>query len=371
MDFKEKVKLLPEAPGVYLMKDSGSNIIYVGKSKNLKSRVGQYFRSSKNHSPKVVKMVQGIRDFEYIVTDTEFEALLLECRLIKEIKPVYNSQMKNDRGYIYIRITVEEKFPRILVSEEKKEEGSLYFGPYTSLKSIERAVEAIRENYQIRSCSGWNVSRNTTGCLSYQLGFCTAPCADTAAKDTYINQVNDAISFLQGQNKNLMEKLKGRMQEASQKLDFDKAAKYRDDMYALNHIINKQKAISFTKGDRNIVALERVGKSKAKLFLIRDNNLLYSEKMQYNYTDKDGIKENIKGSILKYLKVNENKEVKKIDKQDIDQAQIIFSYLKNRKNNCKYILIPNSWIKRSGEIRLDNGIDKLLSNFEVLEESQE
>ncbi|MDF2673569.1 MAG: hypothetical protein K0R09_1834 [Clostridiales bacterium] len=361
MDLKEKLKLIPELPGVYLMKDSGGNIIYVGKSKNLKSRVGQYFRSSKEHAPKIVKMVQRIRDFGYVVTDTEFEALLLECRLIKEIRPMYNSQMKKDRGYIYIRITTEEEFPRALVAEEKREDGSLYFGPYTSLSSTERAVDVIREIYQMRSCSGGNVPINISGCLSYQLGFCTAPCANITAKNTYINQVNAAISFLQGQNKSLMEKLKGKMEEASQELDFDKAVKLRDDMYALNHILNKQKAISFTKRVRSIAALESVGNSQIKLFLIRDNNLLSSERMHYNSMNKESIKENIKGSILEHLRVNENLEKKKIDKQDIDQAQIIFSYLKNRKNNCSYILIPNSWLKDREGSKLDNGIDKLLS----------
>lgn len=368
MELKDKVKLLPEVPGVYLMKDSRDNIIYVGKSKNLKSRVGQYFRSSKNHTPKIVKMIQSIKDFEHIVTDTEFEALLLECRLIKEIKPMYNSQMKNDQRYIYIRITTDEKFPRVLVSKEKKEDGSLYFGPYTSLRSIERAVEVIRENFQIRSCSGGNVPKNMAGCLGYQLGFCTAPCTDTTAKSIYMNQVNEAISFLQGQDKNLLEKLRGRMKETSQRLDFNKAAKYRDDIYALNHIMNKQKAISFTKRVRNIAALEPVGNFQIKLFLIRDNNLLYSEKIEYNSIDQDSIKGYIKGYILEYLNNNENEELRTFDKRDIDQAQIIFSYLKNRKNNCSYILIPNSWLKDREGIRLDNGIDKLLSVIEVLKE---
>ena len=361
MDLKEKLKLLPELPGVYLMKDSGGNIIYVGKSKNLKNRVRQYFRSSKNHAPKVIKMVQRIRDFGYVVTDTEFEALLLECRLIKEIRPMYNSQMKKDRGYIYIRITTEEEFPRILVVEEKSEAGSLYFGPYTSLSSTARAVDVIREIYQMRSCSGENVSKNTSGCLSYQLGFCTAPCADITDKNIYINQVNAAISFFQGQDKSLMEKLSCKMEEASGKLDFDKAAKLRDDIYALNHIINKQKAIGFTKRVRNIAAFESLGNSEIKLFLIRDNILLHSERLEYNSIVRDSIKENIKDLILKHLIINESKEIKEIDKQDIDQAQIIFSYLKNRKNNCNYLLIPNSWIKDREGSKLDKGIDKLLS----------
>lgn len=362
MDLKEKVKQLPEVPGVYLMKDSCDNIIYVGKSKNLKNRVGQYFRSSKNHAPKIVKMVQGIREFEYIVTDTEFEALLLECSLIKDIQPMYNSQMKNDKGYVYIRITIGEEFPRILVSNDNEGDGSLYFGPYTSHNSIERAVEVIRENLKIRSCSGANVPNSISGCLSYGLGFCSGPCLDITAKDTYIKGIDEAISFLKGQNKNLMDKLKKKMEEASQRLDFDKAAKYRDDMYPLNHIVNKQRTISFTNRVRNIAVLEPVGDSKIKLFLIRDNNLLHSEKIEYSGMEGDKIKEKVKSTILKHLKANENKESIKVDKQDIDQAQIIFSYLKNKKNNCKYIIIQNSWLNDKPGNKLEAGIDKLLTN---------
>lgn len=360
MDIKEMVKLLPEVPGIYLMKDSGGNIIYVGKSKNLRSRVSQYFRSSKNHSPKVVKMVQGIRSFEHIVTDTEFEALLLECRLIKEIKPMYNSQMKNDLGYIYIRVTIKEEFPRVQVAEEKVEDGNLYFGPYVSLKTIERAVEVIRENFQVRSCSGVNVTGSASGCINHQLGYCTAPCSASAAKSTYIYQIENVISFLNGRDRSLMENLRGRMEEASQRFDFVKAAKYRDDIYALSHILNKQKAISFTKRVRNIAVLEPVGDSQIKLFLIRDNALLYSEKIEWYSIDKRFIKENIKASILKYLKNDDSKEAKEVDKQAIDQAQIIFSYLQSKKNNCRYILIPNSWLKDRGGIKLEDAINKLL-----------
>lgn len=360
MDLKEKVRQLPEVPGVYLMKDAGGHIIYVGKSKNLKSRVGQYFVNSRNHAPKIVKLVQGIRDFEYIVRDTEFEALLLECRLIKDIKPMYNSQMKNHMGYVYIRLTAQEEFPRILVSEERAEDGSLYFGPYTSLSSIERAVEVIRENLKIRSCSIVNLPNNANGCLNYDLGFCCGPCAGTDTKSTYMNRVNEAVSFLQGRDGNLMDGLEKKMMSASQSLQFDKAARYRDDLYVLMHIVNTQRTISFAGRVRNIAVLEPVGDSEIKIFLIRNNDLLYSEKFDCNSIERSFIKETIKNSVLEHLRANERKQRTNVNKQDIDQAQIIFSYLKNRKNNCKYIIIPNSWFKDKSGNKLDEGIDKLL-----------
>lgn len=366
MDLKEKIKQLTEVPGVYLMKDSGGHIIYVGKSKNLKSRVGQYFINSKNHAPKIVKMVQSIRDFEYIVTDTEFEALLLECRLIKEIKPMYNSQMKNDRGYTYIRITAGEGFPRILQAKEKQENGDLYFGPYKSQSSIERAVQAIRENLQIRSCSGSALPEDVSGCLSYDLGFCSRPCADAEAADTYSNRINEAVSFLEGRDKSLLARLEEKMGMASLRLDFDRAARYRDDLYALRHIESTQRTISFAKRVKNIVVIEPLEGSQIKLLIIRGRELLYAERLDYSCIEKASLKEKIEDAILKYLRGSESSQKINLGKQDMDQAHIIYSYLKNHRNNCRYILIPNTWLNDSTGSKLEVGVDKLLDGYDEI-----
>jgi excinuclease ABC subunit C len=280
LDLKEKVKLLPESPGVYLMKDFSGNIIYVGKSKNLKSRVGQYFQNSRNHSPKVVKMVQCIRDFEFVTTDTEFEALLLECRLIKDIKPMFNSQMKHHNRYVYIKITTDEEYPRILVVQEILDDGCLYFGPYVSRKNVERATEAIKNNYRIGNCIGTNISNNKSGCLNYQMGLCIGACADPGLKKEYMDNINDTINFLSGRNNKIMDLIEKKMTYAAEKLNFDKAAKYRDDIYALKQILNKQRVISFSQRIRSIVVLEHIDADTLKVFLLSNSKLLYEEKVE-------------------------------------------------------------------------------------------
>lgn len=363
MDLRSKVKQLPEVPGVYLMKDSGGHIIYVGKSKNLKSRVGQYFINSKNHAPKIVKMIQSIRDFEYIVTDTEFEALLLECRLIKEIKPMYNSQMKNDRGYVYIRITAGERFPRILLARERLEDGSIYFGPYKGQNSIERAVSAIRENLQIRSCSSPALPEYVSGCLSYDLGFCSRPCADAEAADIYMDRINEVISFLEGKDRSLKAKLEEKMQMAAQRLEFDRAARYRDDLYALGHIESAQRTISFAKRVRNIAVIEPLENSQIKLLLIRGRELLYSERLDYSNIERGFLRERIKSTILKHLRADNVRQEISLGKQDMDQAHIIYSYLKNHKNDCRYMIIPNTWLRDSTGDKLHVGVEKLLGAY--------
>ncbi len=368
MDLRSKIRQLPEAPGVYLMKDSHGNIIYVGKSKKLKSRVGQYFVKSKKHPPKILKMVQSIRDFEYIITDTEFEALLLECRLIKEIKPMYNSQMKNDRGYIYIRITVEERFPRIMTAKEKLEEGSMYFGPYKGQSSIERAVMAIRENLQIRSCSGAILRPYTRGCLSYDLGFCSGPCSDGEAAKVYLDRINEAVSFLEGRDMSLLARLEDKMMSASMKHEFDKAARYRDDLYALRHIKNSQRAIGFVKRVRSIAVIEPLGNSEIKLFLIRGRELLYAERFVYSSIERCSIIEKIRDAVFNYLKPDKSGQKISLGKQDLDQAHIIYSYLKNHKNNCRYIVIPSTWLEEVTGSKLCKGIKKLLGVYGAQED---
>jgi excinuclease ABC subunit C len=362
LDLKEKVKWLPESPGVYKMKDSSGNIIYVGKSKNLKNRVSQYFQSSRNHAPKIVKMVQCIRDFEYISTDTEFEALLLECRLIKEIQPMFNSQMKNHRKYVYLKITIDEEYPRILVSHEITDEGSLYFGPYTSLNSVERAASAIRDNFKIGNCSGTSIAKSSSGCLNYQMGLCLGPCVDSDLKREYMKRINETIAFLSGKDSSILGVVDQRMQDAAERLDFDKAAKYRDDIFALNHIINKQRVISFTQRTRNILALENIDEAIVKIFLLNDSRLLYEEKLEVSNLSKKAYKTHMKDIIKKYFRPNTLKQSKKINKYDIDQAQIVFSYLQNSKD-CLYCLVPYSWLNEKGAEKLEKGLDKFIEKL--------
>lgn len=356
MSLKEKVKNLPSSPGVYLMKDSLNSIIYVGKSKNLKSRVSSYFQNSKSHSPKVIKLVKNLKDFDYILTDTEFEAFILECKLIKTIKPMYNRQMKNPKSYSYIKIIVNEKYPSIEISNESSEiDGNIYFGPYTSRNTVERGIEGIKK-FCKTFCS--NNSRKASSCLNYSLGLCLGMCLDNTPSKQYLNIFDKIIKLLEGNDKSLLTEMEHKMNGLSDNFDFEKAAKYRDYISAVNYLIDKVKVIEFAEENKNIALLEHLSNNVVKFFLIKGNKLLFSEK--YIMEDIKNLKSIFKNNILFYFKDTISNNSIKIGREEIDEAQIIYSYLQNKSNNCNYIVIPEKWFSTLNNASIDNTLDKLI-----------
>ncbi len=359
MDIKQKVKELPLCPGVYLMKDSLGNIIYVGKSKNLKNRVGSYFQNSKAHSPKVIKLVNNLKDFDYIITDTEFEAFLLENKLIKELQPVYNKLMKNPKSYSYIKINLDEKYPTIEVSGESEETGEkLCFGPYTSRNTVERGLQGIRELFGIL-CT--NVSRKSTPCLNHSLGLCIGACMENTPREHYINMVNKTIGLLDGTDKSIIEAIESKMNIASEELYFEKAARYRDYLSAVKYLTGKVKVVEYTKENRNIAVLENLNEDTVKLFLIKGNKVLFNEKCVMKDLRLEEQKLLLKANILSCFSTNILNTPREIKKEEIDDSQIIYSYIKNRSGNCRHIVVRDKWLKEPDHTRLDNAIDKLLA----------
>jgi excinuclease ABC subunit C len=354
VDLRERARQLPDNPGVYRMKDSHDNIIYIGKAKNLKNRVSQYFRSSTGHSPKILRMIEIITDFDYILTDTEFEALLLECRLIKELKPMYNSLLKNHQKYVFININIEEQYPTLEVVSEKQGKG-LNFGPYNSLSSAERGIAVIKENIKIRHCR--SLSSKNAGCLNYQLGFCVAPCTGEIPDIEYRKLIDQVINLLKGGSSDLIKQLDCKMKAAAEALDFDKAVKYRDDIRVLRHLMNKGKAIRFIGKNRCIIALERIEKNQYKLFLINGSSIIYKERYVFK-GDTEQLKQHLISIVLTNSQLLQKHEETNTDKQDIDQGQIIYSYLKNKKE-CSYTVVPQSWLKKKDTSKLESGMMKL------------
>lgn len=357
VQLKEKAKQLPQRPGVYIMKDFLGDIVYVGKAKSLRNRVSQYFQNSSRHAPKIVRMIEGIRDFDFLLADTELEALLLESKLIKDLKPIYNSQLKNPQKYCYIYIDTAETYPTIRMSPDKDREG-LYFGPYTSARNVERALEVLKENIKIRDCSSF--TEKQSGCLKSQLGFCTAPCAGEITEEHYRQLIDQVIGFLKGERSDIIKNIECRMLEEAEVLNFDKAAKLRDDASALGHLISKGETIRFAAKNRCIAALERISADSIKLFLLRGNHIVYKEKLDYKGNEKviathmlDLIRSNI-GE----LRRNETTGASKLD---IDQAQIIYSYLKTKKQ-CSYLILPQSWLKKDFD-KVEQGIKVLVEKL--------
>ena len=276
-DIQEELKKLPGKPGVYIMHDEKDNIIYVGKAISLKNRVRQYFQSSRNKGAKIEQMVTHIRRFEYIVTDSELEALVLECNLIKEYRPKYNTMLMDDKAYPFIKVTVEEPFPRVMLARKMVKDKSKYFGPYTSAGAVKDTIELIRKLYQIRSCNR-KLPRDIgkeRPCLNYHIHQCKAPCQGYISQEEYRESVNEVIHFLNGNYDIILKELEERMEEASEALEFEKAIEYRELLTSVQKIAQKQKITDTAGEDRDILAVaveeEEAG---VQVFFIRGGRLI-------------------------------------------------------------------------------------------------
>ncbi|WP_352419669.1 UvrB/UvrC motif-containing protein [Proteiniborus sp.] len=357
MDFKKKVKNLPSTPGVYLMKNFSGDIIYVGKSKSLKNRVSSYFQNSRNHPPKVERLVKTIKDFDYILTDTEFEAFILECKLIKDIKPIYNKQMKTPSSYIYIGINTDEENTGIKIENNINEKNSsIYFGPYTNRNTVERAIKGIKEFCKI-DCN--STSKKKAPCLNYSLGLCIGMCLGGTAAKEYDKIIDRIVELLNGTDMSILEEMKQKMQKTSENFDFEVAAKYRDYVIAIKTLISKEKVIEFTEDNKNIAVIEHLNNSNVKLFLIKGNKVLFNEKYKLDNLSMEQTQIQLKSNILNCFKDNELSLTIEIKKEDIDEAQIIYSYLKS--NNCNYIIIPDEWLDSRNYDHIDQALLNLLS----------
>ena len=256
-DFQEELRKLPDQPGVYIMHDKTDAIIYIGKAVSLRKRVRQYFQPSHDEGIKKKQMVEHIARFEYIITDSELEALVLECNLIKEHTPKYNTMLRDDKTYPYIRVTVQEDFPRVLFSRQVKKDKSRYFGPYTSAGAVKDTIELINKLYKLRTCSR-KLPRDIgldRACLNYHIHQCGAPCQGYVDKETYGKQVSKALEFLNGNYAPVLRELKEKMQEASEEMEFERAIEYRELLNSVSQIAQKQKITNTDGEDKDIIAL--------------------------------------------------------------------------------------------------------------------
>lgn len=253
-EIKDKVKEFPTTPGVYLMKKESSKVIYVGKAKNLRARVRSYFTNSKDHSVKTVHLVNHIDHVDYILTKTEVEAFLLEASLIKKYKPRYNIRLKDDKSYPYIRCSFQDSYPRFYLSRKVRNDGALYFGPYTSGGDVRGTIKFLNRTFKIRDCSDSYMKGRTRPCMTYQIDRCTAPCVDFVSQKEYSEDVDSALSFLKGRNKKIIKTLEKRMFSAADEERFEAAAKLRDSIKSIKAIWEKQNVISTNERDQDIVA---------------------------------------------------------------------------------------------------------------------
>lgn len=274
---EEELKKLPAKPGVYLMHDKKDNIIYVGKAISLKNRVRQYFQSSRNKGAKIERMVTRIHHFEYIVTDSELEALVLECNLIKEHRPKYNTMLMDDKGYPFIKVTVDEEYPRVLLARTMKKDKARYFGPYTSVAAVRDTIELIRKLYHVRNCSR-NLPRDIgkeRPCLNYHIKQCKGPCQGYISKEEYREYIEAVLRFLNGHYDEVLKELKQKMQTASDNMEFEKAIEYRELLHSVEQIAQKQKITNSNGEDRDILAVAKDKEDAVvQVFFIRGGRLI-------------------------------------------------------------------------------------------------
>lgn len=270
-ELEQKLAHLPDKPGVYLMKDAGGRIIYVGKAVNLKNRVRSYFQASRNHSPKVRAMVARIADLEYIITASEIEALILECNLIKKHRPKYNISLKDDKSYPYIKVTVNEAYPRVYSTRKVQKDGARYFGPYTSAGAVHETLALLRKLFPLRTCRRLDARRP---CLQFHIKRCLAPCSGRVDEDQYRAMIKAVCLFLEGRSDDVVKELKRRMEEAAENLEFEQAAQLRDQLAAVEKVREKQNIVTGS-GDQDVIGLARSAAGACvQVFFIRSGKMV-------------------------------------------------------------------------------------------------
>lgn len=340
---EEELKKLPAQPGVYIMHDEKDEIIYVGKAISLKNRVRQYFQSSRNKTAKIEKMVSHIARFEYIITDSELEALVLECNLIKEHRPRYNTMLKDDKTYPYIKVTVSEEYPRILFSRTMKKDKNKYFGPFTSSGAVKDTIDLLHRIYRIRTCTR-NLPRDIgkdRPCLYYHIKQCDAPCQGYISKEDYQKQIRGALDFLGGKYAPVTKALTDKMYEASEQMEFERAAEYRDLIKSVNQIAQKQKITSQSMDDRDVIAMAKDERDVVvQVFFVRDGRLIGREHFHVEAGTAESNGQILNGFVKQFYAGTPFVPHEIWCQEELEDADLIGRFLSERRGQKVRILVP-------------------------------
>ena len=347
-NIEEELKKLPDQPGVYIMHDDKDAIIYIGKAVSLTKRVHQYFQASHNEGIKKAQMVKQIARFEYIITDSELEALVLECNLIKEHRPKYNTMLRDDKTYPYIKVTVGEDFPRVLFSRQQKRDKSRYFGPYTSAGAVKETIELVNKLYHLRTCN--RVLPRDIGkerpCLNYHIKQCAGPCQGYISKEEYRKNVDKVIDFLNGNYAPIMNELETKMLEASEQMEFEKAIEYRNQLNSVRQVAQKQK-ITHTDGeDKDVIALAADDRDAVvQVFFIRDGKLIGRDHF-YVKVGEDDTKEQILTTFIKQFYSGTPFFPREIMLQmDLAEREVLAEWLSQKRGSKVLIKVPQKGMK--------------------------
>lgn len=347
-NIQEELKKLPGKPGVYLMHDEKDAIIYVGKAISLKNRVRQYFQSSRNKGAKIEQMVTHISRFEYIVTDSELEALVLECNLIKEHRPKYNTMLMDDKTYPFIKVTVNEPFPRVMMARRMKKDKAKYFGPYTSAGAVKDTIELIRKLYHIRSCNRSlpkDIGKERP-CLNYHIHQCYAPCQGYISREEYRKSIDEIVRFLNGNYDPILKELEEKMLDASENLEFEKAIEYRELLASVQKIAQKQKITDTAGDDRDIIAMASEGEDAVvQVFFIRGGRLIGRDHFYLKIAENDTKSEILSSFIKQFYAGTPYIPAELMLPEEIEDQEIIEEWLTTRREHKVRLRIPKKGTK--------------------------
>lgn len=347
-NIQEELKKLPGKPGVYLMHDEKDAIIYVGKAISLKNRVRQYFQSSRNKGAKIEQMVTHISRFEYIVTDSELEALVLECNLIKEHRPKYNTMLMDDKSYPFIKVTVNEPFPRVMLARQMKKDKAKYFGPYTSAGAVKDTIELIRKLYHIRSCNRSlpkDIGKERP-CLNYHIHQCQAPCQGYISQEEYRKSIDEVVRFLNGHYDLVLKELEEKMMAASDSLEFEKAIEYRELLTSVQKVAQKQKITDTAGDDRDIIAMASEREDAVvQVFFIRSGRLIGRDHFYLKSAENDTEGEILSSFIKQFYAGTPYIPAELMLPEEIEDQDIIEEWLTARRERRVHLRIPKKGTK--------------------------
>lgn len=366
---KSKLENLPSSPGVYRWKDKNGKVIYVGKAVNLKNRVKSYVRNDKNKSPKVISMIKHAEDLDITITKNELEALILECNLIKELQPKYNISLRDDKTYPYLKVTVNEKWPRIYITRNiKRTDGARYFGPFTDVSSLRKTLKIVGKYYPIRTCRNMNVTRP---CLQYHINLCSAPCCNLVSQEKYNEYVKKLCNIFEGKSYEIIKTLKEKMKEASENLQFEKAAMYRDEINAVKSVQQRQNIVS-KEGDFDVIGMARTENYAAfEIFYIRYGRMVGKENFNISGTE-DERDESIIAAFLKNFYSSDNINIPKeiIISKIPEDFELIKKWLSGIRHNDVSLIVPERGFKRKLKEMAIVNATKYLSDKKIQWEHQ-
>lgn len=347
-DIQEELKKLPGCPGVYIMHDENDHIIYVGKAVSLKNRVRQYFQSSRNKGVKIEQMVTHIRRFEYIVTDSELEALVLECNLIKEHHPKYNTMLMDDKTYPFIKVTTSEAFPRVVLSRKMLKDKARYFGPYTSSQAVRDTIDLIHKLYHLRSCNR-SLPRDIgkeRPCLNYHIKQCEAPCQGYISQEEYGRAVNEVLRFLNGNYDTVLGELEEKMNAASEALEFERAIEYRELINSVKKVAQKQKITDSSGEDRDVLAVaSQEEDAVVQVFFIRGGRLIGRDHFYLRITKGESASETLNSFILQYYAGTPFIPAELMLQDEVEDREILETWLSSKRGQKVTLRVPKKGTK--------------------------